>query len=396
MRRTGLPSIPPNAPRPRPPRRRPRLVTTAARVSLGLICAGLCASACEEKRPSVCPRYVQQRHLSTTAENPPVAKVNGHPIPAAAVARRAREAGLSPREALEQLIDEELLVQEAERLGIHREPDVVIEGKQAAIYAYLRQGFEQDYTREDIPEAKLREFYRANSRKKFQRPELRRFAHLFVKRPLMRRGRQLILHGPKDRALRKKMEALRQVVREENPQTTLAFNLLSRSPAGKAAGVSAESGLGARDNFRKRFAKVLFALPEPGAISDVFATKSWYHIVYLIEIVPGTDVSFAQARPEIIERLWPHLRKQAFHERLEQLRDKCRVVTRPEHLPVSPLSAGDAPGVGAPPTTERAPARQPREAMGNRVRPREATGNRVRPRETTGNRARPRPEPQPR
>jgi hypothetical protein len=217
-----------------------------------------------------------------------------------------------------------------------------VEGKQAAIYAYLRQAFEQEFTRKDVPESHLRRVYRANARRKFQRPELRRFAHLYVARPWSRRGRRMVLDGAKDRALRRKMEILHQAVVRADPGSTEAFLALAKIPEAKAAGVAPQTAIAARGELRDAFADALWALSAPFSVSDVIATKPWYHIAFLVQIIPGTDISYAQARDEILDRVWPYARKQAFLERIQKLRGMCRIVMKPENLPVTPLREDSA------------------------------------------------------
>ncbi len=314
------------------------------------------AGGCDKKERSHCPRYEQVLRIPATPKDVVVAEVNGRPILASEVRHRAREKGLDAPAALQTLIDDELMVQEAVRLGIHREPGVIQAGKQAAIWAYLRQGFEKDFTRKDVPEAKLRRLYQANSHVRFHRPELRRFVHLQVNRALERRHRHLVPVQPQDNELKKKMEALRAAVIAAHPQDWQEFMDLAELPEAKAIGARASAGIASRAQLMKPFGDALWALNKPGEITGVITTRYWHHIAYLVQIIPGTNISYEQARPELLDVVWPLARRKALADTVKKVRKQCRIRMHPEYLPVSPAETPDLAADGASP---RPPKRRP-------------------------------------
>ena len=313
------------------------------------------AGGCDKKERSHCPRYEQVRRVPATPKDAVVAEVNGRPILASEVRHRAREQGIDARAALQRLIDDELMVQEAERRGIHREPEVIQAGKQAAIWAYLRQGFEKDFTRKDVPEAALQRVYRANSHVRFHRPEIRRFAHLQVNRILKRRGRHLTPVQPQDDELKTKMQALRAAVMAAHPRDWQEFMALAELPEAKAIGASANAGTASRVQLMKPFADALWALKKPGEITGVITTRNWHHIAYLVQIIPGTNISYEQARPELLDVVWPLARRKALADTVMKIRKQCRIRMHPEYLPVSPAKTPeqDVDGASARPHARR-------------------------------------------
>jgi peptidyl-prolyl cis-trans isomerase C len=312
-------------------------------VGLALLAGLLSLSGCKEKRPSACPVYQQVTHLSPKRSADVVAEVNGHPILAAEVAHRMQAQGIGRRQALAQLIREELLVDQAIAVGLDRDPAVRIAGKQAAVYRLLRAGFEREFTRKDVPEIRLRKAYRLSSKIRYHRPEIRRFAHLYVDRPWSRRGRHFYLDQKRDAALRAAMERLRERIVAAAPTRRKDFTALAQTPEGQRLGLRAQSGTSARKDLRPAFAKVLFSMHRRSEISPVIQTKPWYHIAYLVQIIPATSIPYEQARPEILERLWPGERRRAFAAWIRELKKRCRVQIHPEHLPVTPLDRDVAP-----------------------------------------------------
>jgi hypothetical protein len=183
----------------------------------------LAAAGCKDKPHKVCPRYVQVRAVAPAADDPVVAEVNGRPIVASAIRRRAQRKGLTAREAVSELIDEELLFQEAERRGLHRDPAVVDAGKQAAVYRLLAETFEKDFTPDKVPDADLRRIYDRMRTRWFRRPELRRYGHAYVTRPWFKRGHRWYIDIEKDRDLRRVMENFQRLAATQQPKTWEAF-----------------------------------------------------------------------------------------------------------------------------------------------------------------------------
>lgn len=305
---------------------------------LGLVAAG---PGCKEKRRGKCPTYRQVRRLKPSPGDVVVAKVNGRPIGASAVRRRAEEKGLTAPEALNELIDEELLVQEAERLGLHRDPAVVEAGKAAAIYQLLAGTFEKEFTPAQIPEAKLRHLYKLGSHRWFKRPELRRFGHAYVTRPWFKRGKRWYIDIEKDRELKQVMRNFHKLLVLKRPQTWDAFKALAADFDQGDQSLIVGSALQAHKDLRRPFADALFALKKPGDFSDVIETRPWYHVAYLIEVLPHKNISFDQAREDIRAKIYPAERKKAFDSWVKRAKQQCVIRVKPEHLPV---------GSKAPPT----------------------------------------------
>jgi len=289
---------------------------------------------CKKIRQHDCPKYVQVRRLKPQPDDVVVAEVNGRPILARIIRRRAERKGITAPEALQELIDEELLVQEAERRDLHRDRVVVEAGKQAAVYQLLAETFEREFTPRDVPDSDLRRIYKQKSARWFHRPELRRFAHAYVKRPWFKRGRRWTIDIERDRELKKVMQNFQRHVADHKPKDWKAFRALAESFSQGDQALTFGIALQAHKDLRRSFADALFALPGKGSFSEVIETRPWYHVAYLIEVVPRQNISYAQARDEIRGKVFPNARRKAFTAWVKQARKRCSIRVKPEHLPV--------------------------------------------------------------
>jgi hypothetical protein len=122
------------------------------RVALGgFVAFALLAAGCEQGGAR--PRHSAP---STQVEGLVVARVNGEAITAAEVERVVQLTGLTPREAVERLVGERLLVQHAEARGYGELAVVRRELERARVRALLQEVIERGRAPEDIPLEKVR------------------------------------------------------------------------------------------------------------------------------------------------------------------------------------------------------------------------------------------------
>jgi hypothetical protein len=279
--------------------------------------------------------YRAETRFTPAAGDPVVAEVNGRPIPASEVARRMVEQGEDARQAVASLIDDQLLVAEAERRGLLRDPEVLATGKEGAVYQYLRRTFEREFTPASVPESELRKVYEQERPKQFQRPEIRRFSHVYVKRPWRKEGGKQVLDEAADRRARALIDRVHARAREVAPTTFAAFEALAEEIKNPELETGAQHAGVAREQVLPGFGNALFSLGKPGEISDVIVSGPWYHVAFLVEVVPEVRISYAQARERVLEQVYPGARSRAFSELVNRLKRQCTIRVRPEHLPVS-------------------------------------------------------------
>jgi peptidyl-prolyl cis-trans isomerase C len=308
------------------------------RIRLGplvpLLLLTLLTPSCKKKRQSRCPTYVQVRTVAPQPGDVVVAEVNGRPILAEAVRQRALHDKRTVREALRALIDEELLVQEAERRGLHRDPEVVEAGKAAAIYQLLAKTFEKEFTPAQVDESELRRLYKHKSRGWYNRPELRRFTHAYLTRPWIKRGGRWSLDIEKDRHLKHVLQNFRRLLIQKRPKTWEAFNALATNFDQGDQALAVGIALSARKDLRRTFSDALFALSRPGDFSEVIETRPWYHVAFLIQVMPRKSIPFSEAREMIRSKVFPRVRKEAFRAWVKKVKQQCSIRVKPENLPV--------------------------------------------------------------
>src|SRR5207237_748916 len=114
-----------------------------ARMRIWLL-AAVFLGACHAAAPEPKGRFPTPLVAQAPDEDAVVATVDGRPIRASQVAEQARAAGQSAREALQALVDAEVLAGEAARRGLDGDPDVQEAAEAAAVRRLLHTGFESE------------------------------------------------------------------------------------------------------------------------------------------------------------------------------------------------------------------------------------------------------------
>lgn len=290
------------------------------------------------------------------------AKVNGVPISAERLERgfeeylRERQLNIgamrSPqrvkslkREALDLLIDQELLWQEAQRRGLLAEPAAVDEAAAAlrrafpsdeAFAARLRtEGYDEASYRThlrrlltarrvleeasnavSVDDAAIRDFYRANAAG-FEQPEQRRLRHLVL--PLG--------EGTDAAAQRERIAALRAQL-----QAGADFAALAREhSAAASAAQGGDVGFVQREELVPPLSQAVFALKE-GEVSPVVELPDGLHLLKVEATVPARRVGLDEAR----ERIRTHLLAQRAALAREALMGRLRAAAHIEVLAALP------------------------------------------------------------
>lgn len=252
------------------------------------------------------------------------------------------------REALDLLIDQELLWQEAQRRGLLADATAVdeaaaalrrgfpsdeafaarlrTEGYDEASYrAHLhrllsaRRVLEQASDAVSVDEAAIRDFYRANQAG-FEQPEQRRLRHLAL--PLG--------DGIDAAAQRARVAALRERVAGGTD-----FGALAREhSAGASAGQGGDIGFVQRDELVPPLSQAAFALRE-GEVSAVVELPDGLHLLKVEATVPARRVGLDEARERIRAHLLAQRAAQAREAVLKQLRAAARIEVLAALPPVS-------------------------------------------------------------
>ncbi len=218
-----------------------------------------------------------------------VARVGGRPIGASEVEARAAAEGVSIETELQQLIDEELLVQEAERLGLTMSEDGERSIERVMVRAMLHD-LEKANTPESISEEEVREDYALHA-DKLQVPERRRSWHILVK-------------DSSEAGQAQAESILRELRRADDPRTVYE-RYVDDAPEGTGFEVKAEElpAISKKAGFKKRYKNALFEAKSEGPLKKVVQTSHGWHAIVLVEILPEEHTTLDEVEDETRERL---------------------------------------------------------------------------------------------
>jgi peptidyl-prolyl cis-trans isomerase C len=245
------------------------------------------------------------------------------------------------REALDELIDKELLWQEAQRRGIRvSDEDVAAalrtqEAQYKSREAYLRRlesaGFDEKsyaaYVRREIAiqrcaetafapapvtDADVHEFYIANP-DRFTRPEAVRARHILIKVPT---GADAATR----RAARARIEDVLAKARKGQDFAELARKYSEDASAADGG----DLGTFPRGRMVVPFDEAVFSL-KPGKISGVVETEYGYHLIKVEERIPSRKVSEDEVRERVRAAMTTQRRDEAVREGVKALRAQAKI-----------------------------------------------------------------------
>ena len=279
--------------------------------------------------------------ISTPATTAPssaeeVASVNGHPITASQVASQAAAAGVSLRMALDQLVDAELLVSEAERRGLAMRPEVREVVATELVRRWLATSFERDLTAASVPDEDLRRAYARNAGE-LDRPEMRLVAHVLVPFGASEPdpARKQVLRRRADEVARRA-----RAVHSAEAMVALGPALSDADIALKAE----ELGTGAVGFTVQPFADAVFALQREGDVSSVVETRFGFHVIFLKQILPARKVPFEQVAAELRAGVWPEFRRREFARFVDGLVEQHKIELHADRLGSEGSSGGGGEG----------------------------------------------------
>jgi hypothetical protein len=254
-----------------------------------------------------------------------VAEVGQVSIHAGEVAAHMRSTGLGARPALEDLIRQELLAQEARRRGLAGDPEVVLSRKQALVRRFVEVEFgAKNSSPSVIPDSDLRPVYQQR---------ITMFQHGRVAKVWN------VCTSPEQ------ARAIWKDAKEHPPQTPEQFQEISVRHGVKAAMVLTDE---AWENFHADWRKAVFAaitkkgdLMAPAHLPAVAQSCS-DHVAWAEDFFPPRNDSFEQAREEVRTRIFEDWRKNAFLSWAGRMLAAHRIETHPERIPAgaAPASSG--------------------------------------------------------
>ncbi len=226
---------------------------------------------------------IDQRDIPVVADV--VARVGGQSIGASEVESRMAAEEVSAEAALEHLIDEALLIQEAERFGFAEDRDGERSVERLMVRTMLHD-LEQDNTPESISEEEVGEAYALHA-KKFQVPERRRSWHILVED-----------QSEAAEALAKSI--LAELQRADDPRAVYD-RYAKGGPESLTLDVKAEDlpAISKNASIKKPYTKALFAADAEGPLDEAVNTSYGWHAIVLAEILPEEVRAIDEAEGEV-------------------------------------------------------------------------------------------------
>ncbi len=217
-----------------------------------------------------------------------VARVGGHPIGASEVEARMRQAGVGPEAALESLIDERLLLDEARRRGIAESAEDARAVERVMVRAMLRD-FESALTPASIPMDEVRADFEEH-RDKLQVPEQRASWHIVVE-------------DTGDAGRERADAILAEVLAAAEPKAV--YRRYAAGEAGPETGLTVEElpPIPRNGGLEKPYEDALFAAKSQGPLSKLVETSYGWHVVSLTQIIPAETRTLEDVESEIRQRL---------------------------------------------------------------------------------------------
>ena len=254
------------------------------------------------------------------------ARVGSRTIPLSVVASVAEAQGVTAREAVRKLVDDEIAASAARAQGMSERLPVSWR-LVAARARFAADRFREEGKRRGPPtdeEVKLlSELHWAE----VDRPPTVRVIHAIVLLP-----KETALVGSAGAAADELQRTVATVSDDDFESTAKAFQhdpklelRVERLPAFTDEGWVAE-GAGRMDEI---FAKAAFALPSPGATTGVVETRFGFHVIRLLARLPEQRMPMNERRVAFAEEVYTLRARELMKARLEALRAAHRVVLTP-------------------------------------------------------------------
>lgn len=293
----------------------PPFATVLAAGVAAALAAGACGSSGSGAGPAPARAVpVVPATPPLSADDAPVASVNGRTVWASCITAQARAiAAASDRgrraAALDQCIAFELLAQAAEARGLAAAPEVAEAARRAAVNRLVETGFERHYTSPADLAPQIEAVLKANAWR-LHVPELRAstFARFVVPD-----------HAPAE--VEARAHALADRLAAELAGQTGLFGSHLADAARRIAGGSgitldsSEFRPATRDELVDAYAAALYAIPEVGRTSPAFRTPWGWDVV----LWTGGSPARERSRDEVVAEMFPELRRRQFQRWVTQL-----------------------------------------------------------------------------
>ena len=228
--------------------------------------------------------------------------------------RKRMKTAEQKRKHLEKMIDEILLLQEAEKRNLDKDKDIL-----AKVDRYRKRLITEKLYRQiaseraKISEKEIQDYYQEH-KDRFRQPERIRVRQILILVPPNA--------GPEKvaKAKKKAEEVLARVKAGED-----FAELAKKYSEGPTAGRGGDLGYFTRGRMVPAFEKAAFSLKKVGDTSGLVRTKFGFHIIELTGRQPARELPLEEARDRIVRQLESAKRREIRRSLAEELRKKANV-----------------------------------------------------------------------
>jgi parvulin-like peptidyl-prolyl isomerase len=247
----------------------------------------------------------------TSVASTEVAKVNGKAITLEELNKKFQQSlqfyqpkTPTKKGLLDDLIKRELGIQEAKKLGLDRDPEVIDAMNTVLFNALVTKKLSKEFESIHVSDSEAKDFYSKN-------PEIRT-SHIFVAAPIS-------VSADEDRKARARIQKIYDE-HIRNGKENFA-EVAQRFSEGVAAPMGGDVDYKMRGMIDPAYYDAAVALHSPGRISGIVRSQAGYHIIKLTAVKGWDDVDHAAIKRQLIEER----QRQAFEKLMGQLRSHASV-----------------------------------------------------------------------
>lgn len=214
------------------------------------------------------------------------------------------------RGVLDDLIKRELAIQEAKKIGLDKDPEVIDRMNTVLYHALIDKKLSKDFENIKITDAEAKDYYGQN-------PEVRT-SHIFIVLPP---------NASKDDE-KKAYERMSKVQAALGGGKMSFAEVAQRFSDGAAAPMGGDIDYQTRDKLDPAYYETVLKLKTPGKVSGVVRTQFGLHIIKLTAVRPWDEVDKGLVK----RQLFDERRTKVFENYMDQLRKQAKVTVRNELL----------------------------------------------------------------
>ena len=212
---------------------------------------------------------------------------------------------------LDEMIKRELGVQEAKKLGVDRDPEVIDQMNTVLYHALINKKLSKEFDAIHITDDETKGYYSKN-------PEIRT-SHIFV---------ALAPDATPDQ-VKKAYAKIKKIQDDYLRDGKMGFaEVAQHYSEGSAAPMGGDLDYQTRDKLDPAYYEAAWRLRSPGKVSGIVRTQFGYHIIKLTAVRPWEEVDKAQIK----RMLFDERRASIFEKYMDQLRAHARVSVKKELL----------------------------------------------------------------